>query len=67
MTTRFQVPQGISVKRLAQTSEDLAAWANIKSLLTPKADHTLKLRNYEATIVWTFTAQKSKCPRRFWR
>ena len=39
---------------------------NVKSHLTPKIDHILKLSNYEATPIYcTFPAQKSKCPRRF--
>ena len=41
---------------------------NIKSNLTPKIEDTLKPSNYDAKPWFLhFTAQKSKCPRRFWQ
>ena len=40
---------------------------SIRSNWTPKIDHTLQPRNYDAKPWFLhFTAQKSKCPRRFW-
>ena len=46
-------------------SLDCVRRANVKSYLRPKADLMLKLSSYKATTQnYTFSARKSKCPRR---
>ena len=55
------------VQSFAQYSKNWLRRTTIKSILTPKIESTLKPSNYDAkTWFLPFTAQKSKCPRRFW-
>ena len=55
------------VQSFAQYSKNWLRRTTIKSILTPKIESTLKPSNYDAKPWFLpFTAQKSKCPRRFW-
>ena len=64
--SRFQVLQGMFVQSFARKIEELRR-TNIKSNLTPKLEYVLKPSNYRANPWFLhLTAQKSKCPRRFW-
>ena len=48
-------------------SKNWLRWTNIKTNLTPEIEYKLKPSSYDAKPWFLhFTAQKSKCPRRFW-
>ena len=50
-----------------QKSKNWLRRTSIKSNLKPEIENTLKRRNYDAKPLFLhFTAQKPKCPRRFW-